>query len=116
MKRLTDLIIIALTLVLLCGCADTGLEAGSRVDGTKMVAEIKSISDVIEVEVIEGEYDTSGIYWVHVSSATIFETDIGDRINLSDLSVGDRIAIIYSGQVMMSYPPQIVAKKIVKLV
>ena len=115
MKRLTDLIIIALALILLCGCADTGLEAGSHVDGIKMVAEIKSISDVIEVEVIEGEYGASGIYWVKVSSSAVLEAKDGSAIKFTDLSIGDRIEIIYSGQVMMSYPPQIVAKKITKL-
>ena len=80
-----------------------------------MVAEIVAIGDKIEVNVIEGEYDASGIYWVNVNSSTTVKTSDGKSIKLSDLAVGDRIEITYSGQVMMSYPPQIVAKKITKL-
>ena len=31
------------------------------------------------------------------------------------INVGDKVEITYGGQVMMSYPPQIVAKKIIVL-
>lgn len=115
MKKLMNLIILALSLTILCGCSSFGLDAGVDTDGPKMVAEIIAISDKIEVNVIEGDYGASGIYWVNVSSTTVFKTEDGRGIKLSDLSVGDRIEVRYSGQVMMSYPPQIVAKKITKL-
>ena len=116
MKKIFNIVIVALTLLALCGCGDLGFETQGFVDGTKMTAEIIAIGDKIEVEVIEGEYGASGIYWVIVSSDAVLETSDGKPINISDLSAGDRIAIIYSGQVMMSYPPQIVAKTITKLV
>ena len=77
-----------------------------------MVAEIVGIGEKIEVEVIEGEHGASGTYWVIVGEDTVFEDSDGSRISLASLQVGDHIKITYSGQVMMSYPPQIVAKKI----
>lgn len=115
MKKLTNLLILALVLTVLGGCTSFGLDTSIDTNGPKMVAEIIAIGDKIEVNVIEGDYGASGIYWVNVSSTTVLETEDGDRIKLSDLSVGDRVEIRYSGQVMMSYPPQIVAKKITKL-
>ena len=80
-----------------------------------MVAEIVAIGDKIEVNVIEGEYDASGTYWVITGEDTVYETADGKAISADSLKVGDKIEITYSGQVMMSYPPQIVAKKITKL-
>ena len=81
--------------------------------GVKMTAIVKNIGDKIEVEVIEGEYDASGIYWVNYSSETVFTNVDNVYLSVSDLKVGDTIEITYGGQVAMSYPPQIFAKKIV---
>ena len=77
-----------------------------------MIAEIVAIGEKIEVEVIEGEHGASGTYWVIVGEDTVFEGSNGSKISLASLKAGDRVKITYSGQVMMSYPPQIVAKKI----
>lgn len=115
MKKLTILIIVALTLLSLlsCGSSDHSENPTGDTDGTKMTAEIINIGDKLEVNVIEGEYGASGIYWVIIDDSTpTFDYD-GKVIGISDLKVGDTIEITYSGQVMMSYPPQIVAKKIV---
>ena len=77
----------------------------------KMVAVITDLSDKIAVEVIESEY-TSGLHWVNVANSTEFYAKDGTKISRSDLKVGDKVEILYSGQVMMSYPPQIVAARI----
>jgi hypothetical protein len=115
MKKLTSLIIVALTLLSLlsCGSSDHSENPTGDTDGTKMTAEITHIGEKLEVNVIEGEYGASGIYWVIIDETTpIFDAD-GKAIGLSGLKVRDTIEITYGGQVMMSYPPQIVAKKIV---
>ena len=84
-----------------------------NMNGTKMKATITAISDTrIEVEVIEGEYGATGPYSVITSTDTSILDAEGKHISLSSLSVGDTIEITYSGQVMLSYPPQIVAIKI----
>lgn len=115
MKRIFNIIIVALALMALCGCDGFGPKGSTSVTGPKMVAEIVAIGEKLEVEVIEGEYGASGIYWVITGEETIYETEGGGKTSADALSVGDRIEITYSGQVMMNYPPQIVAKKIVVL-
>ena len=77
----------------------------------KMTAIITEVSDVIAVEVTESEY-TFGVHWVLISDATEFFGKNGETISRSDLKAGDTVEILYSGQVMMSYPPQIVAARI----
>ena len=118
MKRIFELIIVSLTLLALCSCGSFdlhGLAGGGATDGAKMTAEIVAIGEKIEVNVIEGEYGASGIYWVITGIDTLYLNEDGGVTFRSSLSVGDRVEITYSGQVMMSYPPQIVAKKIVVL-
>ena len=117
MKILAKIIVVALALLALGGCENTDLlpnREKDEDDGYRMVAEIIAVGDKLEVEVIEGEYGASGIYLVNVGEATLYRSE-GGSITKDDLSAGDKIEIIYSGQVMMSYPPQIVAKQITKL-
>ena len=83
-----------------------------NVVGVKMTATVKGIGDKIEVEVVEGEYGASGIYWVNYSEETVFADSENLRVSISDLKVGDTVEITYGGQVAMSYPPQIFASKI----
>jgi hypothetical protein len=117
MKRIYTLIILSLVMLALISCDSFNLgdKPSGEIEGAKMTAEIVAIGDKIEVNVIEGEYGASGIYWVIADGNTpCFDAD-GSTIKFSSLKVGDRIEITYSGQVMMSYPPQIVAKRIVVL-
>lgn len=80
----------------------------------KMRAKILAINNHIEIEILEDEYN-SGILWVNYSNKTTFKNNAGNAITISDLKVGDQIEITYSGQVMMSYPGQIVALQITLL-
>ena len=116
MKRLLRLLFVLFVASTLSGCSLLNMipgGVGGNIDGAKMTAEVVFVSDRLEVNVIEGEYGASGPYWVITSSETVIVDQSGKRI--SKLNVGDKIEIIYSGQVMMSYPPQIVAKKITLL-
>ena len=78
-----------------------------------MLARVKNVEEKIEVEVIRAKY-ASGIYWVLTSPATRILDEKGNIIKKTDLKAGDTVKIIYSGQVMMSYPPQIVALEMQK--
>ncbi len=81
----------------------------SRVDGFVLKAVVKSINpDYIEVEVIESDY-AFGIYWVRTGAQTEYFGADGSAAGISDLKAGQTVSITYSGQTMMSYPPQIVA-------
>ena len=85
--------------------------ATTKSDGFIMTARVTSIDEKIGVTVISSEY-ADGPYFVITSENTIFTNSDGKELSLSDISVGSTIEIAYGGQVMMSYPPQIVAIKI----
>ena len=86
--------------------ADGGVRGGFFLKG-----EIRAINENIEIEVIESDY-AFGLYWVSVSDDTVYETKDGAVADKTILSVGDIVEVEYGGQVMMSYPPRIVAAKI----
>ena len=109
MKKLLPLLLLA-TLFLLPACGDKDNdvpENGKYI----MIAEIVKIEEKIEVNVIESPV-ADGVYLVIVSDNTIYKNAKGKEITLDKLDVGDTIRITYSGQVMMSIPPQIVALSI----
>lgn len=74
-------------------------------------AKILSVGDKIEVDVMESDY-AFGVYLVITSNQTEFFNVSNDVISKNELKVESVIEITYGGQVMMSLPPQIVAKKI----
>ena len=116
MKKLLLGIMLLLAL-LLCACnKETPKSEASPppTEGVTMTATIKQMGEKIEVEVTKSDY-TSGIHWVITSNDTVFYNAQGEQIKRDDLQVGDSVEILYSGQVMMSLPPQIVALKITVL-
>lgn len=112
-KKALRVILLVLGLSLIVSCGDgNGDSDGEQLDGSVvMKAEVKAINDKIEVEVIESEY-TFGVHWVITSEGTKYFDKDGNKIDRDDIKCGDVVEIRYSGQVMMSYPPQIVAAKI----
>ena len=115
MKKIILIASVLLILALLVSCDTNGgqdmIEEGTQ-ETAKMTAIVNAIGDKIEVEVIEGDYGVSGLYWVNFSSDTVFVDANNQKIGSSDLKVGDIIEITYNGQVALSYPPQIFARKI----
>ena len=111
MKKISIILAIMLCVSLLSSC-NVAQNGGNDVNGTKMIAKITAIDEKLEVEVIEGEYGATGPYWVITSSDTVYLDKSGNATLRAFLKPGDIIEITYGGQVMMSYPPQIVALKI----
>lgn len=109
MNRLTKIALLALALpvLILTGCGNRRAER----DGVKMTARVTAVGERIEVEVIESEY-TSGPYMIITDSDTEYLGKDGGQILRSAIKVGDTVEITYSGQVMLSYPPQVVAYSI----
>lgn len=121
MKNIIKIAFLVLTLSLIVSCAPTksGEQSGGggeNPDGVDFVikATVKALGEKIEVDVFEGEY-ASGIYWVITSEQTEFIDKSGNKITKDDINVGDTVEIVYNGQVMMSYPAQIAARKITVL-
>lgn len=74
----------------------------------KLTAIVKNVGEKLEVEVIESDY-AFGEYWVITPDDIKCTDKNGNEISREDLKPDDKIEITYGGQVMMSYPPQIVA-------
>ncbi len=112
MNRLTKIALIALALpvLILTGCKRGGADR----EGVKMTARVTAVGERIEVEVIESEY-TSGPYFIITNSDTEYLGKDGGKILRAAIRVGDTVEITYSGQVMLSYPPQVVAYSIKKV-
>ena len=112
MKKILALFLIfifSITLLLSCDNGDTNITDTSG--KVTMTARIEAMGDKIEVMVTESEY-TWGTHLVITSDATKYIGKGGEEIKRGDLSVGQTVEITYSGQVMLSYPPQIVAHRI----
>ena len=106
--------------LLLCSSCKFPPVGGNTNDGTNgngenfsMLARVENLDNPFQVEVIEAEY-ASGPYWLVTSSDTVYEDKEGNRIAKSNLKIGDTVRVYYNGQVMMSFPPQVVARRIVK--
>ncbi len=113
MKKYTRILwlLLALPLLFACGAGDgngDGTETGAAPEFT-MTAKITAIGERIEVTVIEAPHGNTGPFWVITGEATAYRGKNGEAIAREALSVGDTVEITYGGQVMMSYPPQIVA-------
>ncbi len=109
-KKYTRLLLLALALPLLLA-----MSPRPKLDGrVSMTARITALDERITVEVITSPY-TFGIHIVHTPPETVYLDGNGGEIDRDALSVGDVVRIDYSGQVMLSYPPQIVAAKIQKV-
>ena len=65
----------------------------------------------IHMEIVESDI-AFGLYRVLVQSSTPFYDKDGKEITKDDLKTGDKIDVVFAGQVMQSYPPQIAAIRI----
>lgn len=123
---------IALVLLILTGCQGNspatnegngegegnGNESGSvyeerNADGDVVFrGEVKATDSKKYLVVYIENAVTQETYHVLISDQTVFTDAAGNSINRDAVKVGDQIEIGFSGQVMMSYPPQIAAKSI----
>ena len=112
--------IMALLLIALTGCnatvggGDSGGDAPTgRGDYYCYKGVVKSVGNKqLTAEIIDSDI-AFGDYIVLVNSGTTYEHQDGSAASFSDIKVGDTILIHFSGQVMLSYPPQIAAQRIV---
>ena len=115
MKRLISILCVLLALPLLFAC-DAPDEAEATTGNTdySMTATVTELGEKLLVEVAESPTNMTGPYLINTDQHTVYETADGEKIEHDDIAIGDTIVIYYSGQVMMSYPAQVYAAKIVK--
>ena len=75
--------------------------------------KVTSLGDsyALEMEIVDSEI-AFGPYRVLIGDITTFYGVNGEKIDREDIELGDVIEVVFSGQVMMSYPPQIAAKRV----
>lgn len=114
-KKIIAIAIIMMTL-LMAGCQggdDNSVEEKNERGEFVFKGEVTDVSNYrhIEMEIIDSEV-AFGTYLALTSSETEFYGSDGNSIEREDIKVGDVIEVVFSGQVMMSYPPKISAQKI----
>ena len=109
MKKLSLVaFILLLPLLFACNGGEKDNMSSTKNDEFVMKATVIAVGEKIEVEVTESEY-TSGPFWIITSDSTEFLNASGKKITRGDIKAGDTVTVTYNGQVMMSYPPQVVA-------
>ena len=105
MKKIIGFVIIMICLSSLFSCEEAGDPKFT------MKADVIELSEKILVDVTEAEY-AEGEFLIIISDRTEIYDARGKKVSRDEISVGDKLIITYNGQVMMSYPPQVVALKI----
>ena len=78
----------------------------------EMEATVTEVGKRLLVEVTKSEY-TSGPHVVLVNESTVIQDASGTPLCAQSIKIGDKLTVLCSGQVMLSYPPQIVAIRII---
>lgn len=65
----------------------------------------------LEMEIVDSTI-AFGTYRVLIGNSTTFHGVNGEEITREDIQLDNVIEVVFSGQVMMSYPPQIAAKRV----
>ena len=108
--KLISLVLLSAVPLSLISCGNSS-EEGIEAPDFEMTAKVKELGEKILVEVIEDKYNSGDFLVIYSDETEIFNSQ-GEACAYSDISVGDTLKIHYSGQVMMSYPPQIYARSI----
>lgn len=129
-KRILAIVMLVMMLFAMgCGPTDKGPVGGNDNNSSNDNGDIKEINEsdyflykgkivsnensrYIEVEIIDSQI-AFGKYLVLVDAATVYQDSEGNKITRDDLKVDDVIEISFSGQVMMSLPPQIYGQRII---
>ena len=114
MKRFFSLLcaLLALPLLFACNAPDEAATTTGNTDYS-MTATVSELGDQLLVDVSESASNMIGPYLINTDKGTVYRDAEGNAIARDDIKVGDTIVIYFSGQVMMSYPAQVYAAKIV---
>ena len=75
---------------------------------------VTALGERLLVEVTRSEY-TSGPHLVILTDETEIKDASGKALSREDIGIGDTLSVVYNGQVMLSYPPQIVARSVTRI-
>jgi len=110
------LLLISLLLSTLSSCKENGGSDMNNIENEEaqefvMKAELIQKGEKLLVNVIEAEY-ASGDYLIIVPSEIEIKGNGTEPLTVESIPEGAHLRITYNGQVMMSLPPQVVAREI----
>lgn len=112
MRKISIFLCFLLLLPVFLGCEPNDDTQGKKEeDAFYFYGTVLSTEHPLAVDVTESDY-AFGIYHVITDDATQYLDEKGRTLTREDIRVGDTVKVVYGGQVMLSYPPQVVAKKI----
>ncbi len=79
-----------------------------------MSGTILSVGEEIGFFAKESPY-AEGEYILVVDKNTLYMDALGEKIERCEIIPGDNVKVIYSGQVMLSLPPRVYARRVIKL-
>ena len=110
MKKINLIFLFLICFAVLISCNEEDYDIGGG--SACLVGEVTAVNGGIDIIAEETEF-TSGPYHILVNDNTKFVFENGQNASIADVKAGNKIEIIFNGQVMLSYPPQIAAQKIV---
>ena len=116
MKRFLSILcaLLALPLLFACNAPDEAATTTAGNTDYSMTGTVTELGEKLLVEVAESPTNMTGPFLINTDEGTVYHSADGTTIERDAIKVGDTIVIYYSGQVMMSYPAQVYAAKIVK--
>lgn len=110
MKKLATLLTIILSAFLLVSC--DFFDKDETPEGkAEMTGVVTSVSSGISISVNDEAY-TNEPFHVIINDNTVFYNADGSTSSFSSVHLGDTVKITYNGQMMLSYPAQIVAIRV----
>ena len=90
----------------------SGNDSETPTDPATISGTVTAVNSRIEMLADETEI-ASGPYSVIITDTTDFYFANGDKAAIDNVNIGQKVEITFNGQVMLSYPAQIVAHKVV---
>lgn len=114
MKKISAILLIILLVAFLFSCETSDPDTSAEIpDGTvAMTGVVTDVGEKIAIIVTDEVYENEPIHVV-INDNTSYVFSDGTNATKQSIKAGDRITIAYSGQMMLSYPGQIVAIKII---
>ena len=77
-----------------------------------LIGRVKEVGEKLLIEIEESEYMSGDVLVIYGENTKITDAD-GGALSLGAIKVGGKVEVRYNGQVMMSYPAQVAALRII---
>lgn len=108
--------LLMLLMLVLAGCGQTGSTSSQpHIEGLIYSTHdnnIMVVEGIDSVEIPQEQWQGKPAYSISITSNTIIQDEQGNKLEQSDLSQGDHVAVWHTETVRESYPMQVTAEKV----